>query len=352
MKKIIVISLSAGLLLGAVVSRARATDPAAAPAAKEAGRVLVLENERTLTGDIERVGDRYRIKRLVGETWIPAGSVLKLCTSLEEAYGFLKRRANLNDADERLRLADWCRQHGLRDAAVEEAKEAASLRPRDERIRRLVTHLQEAKARAETPPAYPPAPPTEAPRVEVTAESLGTFATKVQPVLMNACISCHTGGRGGSFQLVRVATPGLLSRRSTELNLAAVLPQLNSKEPGASKLLQKAISVHAAGMTQAPLKGRDVPAFRLLESWAVRTVESNAQFREEVAHASVAPPAGAPRRAEEGTFGKDREAKPPDTPAPATVAESKPASAKASDPVDPESFNREFHPEKKGPPSR
>ena len=40
-----------------------------------------------------------------------------LCGSLEEAYQFLRKRANLNDPDERLRLAEWCRQHDLREQA-------------------------------------------------------------------------------------------------------------------------------------------------------------------------------------------------------------------------------------------
>ncbi len=351
MRKIIAISLGAGLLLGAAVTWGRATDPAAPPAPRLAGRVLVLDNERTVTGDVERVGDRYRIKRLVGETWIPASSVLKLCATLEEAYDFLRRRANLNDPDERLRLADWCRQHGLRDAAVEEAKAAAALRPKDERIRRLVAHLQESRNRTQAPPA-PPVQEPPGPRVEVTAETLGVFATKVQPILMNACASCHTGGRGGSFQLVRVSTPGLTSRRSTEVNLAAVLPQLNGKDAAASRLLQKAISIHGAGMTQAPLKGRDTTAFRLLETWAVRAVETNPNLREE-AHASAAP-SPTPRRPEESTFGKDRDVKP--AAASAVPAESKPAAVpkrgEGADPVDPDAFNREFHPEKKAPPSR
>ena len=338
MKKIIAVSLCAGLLLGAVVIRsARASDPVT-------GRVLVLQTERTITGDVERVGDRYRIKRLVGETWIPAGDVLKLCATLEEAYQFLKRRANGNDADERLRLADWCRQHGLREAALDEAKAAAQLRPNDQRIRRLVAHLLEAKARAQTPqPATTPEPTP--PRVEVTSESLGMFATKVQPILMNACVSCHNGGRGGSFQLVRVSTPGLTSRRSTEANLAAVLSQVNGKEPAASKLLQKAISVHGTGMTQAPLKGRGAAAFRQLEMWAVRTVESNPHLRE-ATQAVAASTVPTPRPSEEGTFGKDREL-PPVTPVPV------PAPAKrteGSDPVDPDGFNREFHPQKKSSP--
>jgi hypothetical protein len=349
MKTITAITLAAGAVLCGLAMAGRAAPPPVT------GRVLVLVNERTLTGDIELVGDQYRIKRLVGETFIPASNALKLCATLDEAFLFLKGRANLNDADERLRLADWCRQHALRDRACEEAEAALKLRPGDERTRRLATHLREARERAQAP--APPAPVAEVPavpHVQLTSESLGGFAAKVQPILMNACANCHTAGRGGSFQLTRVTGHGLASRRSLEKNLAAVLAQVNAREPAASKLLSKAVSIHGPGMTQAPLKGRDAAAFRSLEHWVHRTAEANPHLREE-AHASVTPsPAPAARQAD--GFGQDREPKPPTPPAaPALAAPTKPepapetkkpapAKPSSADPVDPEGFNREFHP--------
>src|SRR5262245_61471732 len=122
MKKIIAISLAAATILGASLLSVRAIEPETRPEPRPAkGRVLILDNEHTLTGDIEQVGDQYRVKRLVGETWVPLGKVLRLCASLEDAHRYLQGRANLNDPDERLRLADWCRQHGLREEAYEEA---------------------------------------------------------------------------------------------------------------------------------------------------------------------------------------------------------------------------------------
>lgn len=40
------------------------------------GKVLVLENDQTLAGDIERAGDLYRVRRLIGETTVPAERIL------------------------------------------------------------------------------------------------------------------------------------------------------------------------------------------------------------------------------------------------------------------------------------
>src|SRR5262249_61959427 len=91
----------AAALAAAGVTSVRAAEPAPNP---ETGRVLVLHNECTLEGDIDRVGDRYRIRRPVGETCVPAAAVLRLCADLDEAYQFLRGRTNLTDADEHLRL--------------------------------------------------------------------------------------------------------------------------------------------------------------------------------------------------------------------------------------------------------
>src|SRR5262245_43108360 len=92
-----------------------ASEPASVP---KAGRVLVLDNERTLEGDIDRVGEQYRVRRPVGELWLPAENVLFLCDTREEAYAFLRARANLRDPDEHLRLAHWCHRQGLSGHAL------------------------------------------------------------------------------------------------------------------------------------------------------------------------------------------------------------------------------------------
>ena len=86
---------------------------AAEPPAGVKGKVLVLENDRVLEGNIEKVGRQYVIRRTVGETWVPGERVLAMCQSKEDAYRFMRSRANLDDADEHLGLAQWCHLNGL-----------------------------------------------------------------------------------------------------------------------------------------------------------------------------------------------------------------------------------------------
>src|ERR1700736_2292299 len=97
--------------------------------AATSGRVLVLDNERTLEGDVERIGEQYRVRRALGELWVQRENVLRLCKDYPEAYSYLRSRANLRDPDEHLRLARWCQLHALREEALKEVTEAADLRP-------------------------------------------------------------------------------------------------------------------------------------------------------------------------------------------------------------------------------
>src|SRR5262249_27862338 len=91
------------------------------------GHVLILDNERTLEGDIERVGDHYCVKRLSGgKTTVPGDRVMHLSADMPSAYRYLRSQANLDDPDERLRLAQWCHLRGLNDEALEDVKAAVA----------------------------------------------------------------------------------------------------------------------------------------------------------------------------------------------------------------------------------
>ena len=321
--------------------------PAAADAGPNRGKVLVLENEQTLVGDIERVGDVYRVRRLIGETTAPADRVLRLCGSMEEAYAFVRDRANLTDPDERLRLAEWCRVNGLHEQALAEVKAAVELRPDNPTSRRLLAYLQESG------PVQPAktgqdGPSVEAPRpsVDLTEEALGQFTARVQPILMNACANCHATGRGGPFKLTRAYDSAVLNRKTLQRNLAAVLGEVNLAQPQNSLFLAKAVSVHGP-LEQAPIRNRQSAAYKTLEDWVTATVADNPQLRDQP------PPRPSPSPFAEGraTPGKDQTDLGNSGIAPAPVAPAAPPDAgpavkekpEPTDPYSPDAFNRQYH---------
>ncbi len=304
------------------------------------GKVLVLENDQTLAGDIERAGDLYRVRRLIGETTVPAERVLRLCADMEEAYAFLRSRANLADADEHLRLGEWCRLNGLHDQALAEVKAAVELRPDDAGSRRLLAYLQETRPSKLAPAKGRPDAAEEAPRipVDLTEESLGQFATKVQPILMNACANCHGASHGGAFRLTRSYDSAVLNRKTLQQNLAAVLAEVNPEQPRSSPLLSKAVSVHGP-LDQAPIKNRQSAAYRTLEDWVKATLADNPQLHDR-------PPAVAAPPVEVRPVGFAEQASPPARNADVPTAFAPPAAKEPPEPADPyspDAFNRQFH---------
>lgn len=320
--------------LGLVLSTAWAAGPNLA----ERGRVLLLQNERTLEGDITLQGGRFSIRRSIGETWVPADQVQFVGQSMEEVYAFLRRRANLRDPDERVKLARWCQFRELREQALEEATAADELRPGNAEIERLVRGIRNSVPAAVAPPSEEPEPP---PAVEITPEALSLFCRKVQPILMNTCAKCHATGKGGDFKLTPAHDQ---NRRATQLNLAAVVGQLRRDALPSSPLLTMAVTVHG-GCAQPPLKGRTIPAFKTLEEWAQAAAETLPSTPAAVPIAASRPrpladPAPLPASVAEPAPALTEPAEPKPTLPPA------PTPAVPPDEFDPAIFNRQMHPGK------
>lgn len=355
MKNVIISLLVLVIPVASGRSRVCAAEP---PLSSSSQKVLILKNEYTMEGDIERVGDRYRVRRKLGETWVPADRVLILLSSLPEAYAYLRGRINLEDPDERLRLARWCRANNLNQQALAELQVAAHLRPDHTETQRLLQTWKQIPPMADAPKTVAKTSAStaqdELPPVEVTTESLGLFVTRVQPILMNTCARCHATGHGGKFHLGQVYEDSIANRRTMERNLSAVLAQVNLDQPEASRLLTKSISDHAR-TGQAPLRDHQAAPYRTLEMWVKLTVANNPHLREgrpssvPQAVSSVSPPFALERPAkntEESEWGAESRVPSASSlpPPPSTSAKGADTPTNITDPYDPELFNRKMHP--------
>jgi hypothetical protein len=253
--------------------------------ARTSGKVLILDNERALEGDIELQGEQYCIRRGDGEMAMPAKKAICLCASWDEALAFLKSRANLADADERLRLAQWCQDHGLLEQGLAEVTVALDLRPGFAAAKQLQSFLAKGIAAKSLPqtPAPPPVDLPPPPAIDLSTESLALFTSKVQPILMNTCAKCHVNDQAKKFQLFHYEGG---QRTTLQRNLAAALGQINLDKPYVSPLLMRSVSVHwdrdkYPGAVYAPLQGRNSVPFRTLESWVQMVVANNPHLLEE-----------------------------------------------------------------------
>jgi hypothetical protein len=329
------------------------------------GKVLILDQDRIMEGDIDRVGDRYRIRRPSGETWIRAKDTIGLVADREAAYQFLRTRCDEKNVTDRVRLARWCQAHGLRKQALAEADAAVLLQPQDKALSRFREELMLAPESPAMQPLAPKPPDPILPdpgNAEVSPESLSLFVAKVQPILMNLCATCHAAGRGGDYKLTRTYGNTAIGQRATRANLISSSAFLNRAQPDSSVLLVKAVTAHGDA-TAPPIRDRQVPAYKHLDDWVRLALDQPLQGPEKPTVAPTTTGASAlklPPTLTSSQFGSDAEmpvqiastrdgkppvAKPEKPPVmPVTVPE-KPKTI-PGDPFDPSIFNRQMFPNK------
>jgi hypothetical protein len=290
--------------------------------------VMILENESIVEGTVTRKGDWYHVQGLVGEIVYPAEKVWKVVDTRGEALVQLRKRANLQDADEHLRLAKWCMQYNLPEEALIEAKAVLAMRPQEPYAQLILKTVAVGNAKpvpVAKAVAVVPVQLDAGPAELVSEETLQGFYRKVQPILMNACASCHAANKEIPFKLIHVY--GSPNKTATALNLKATLVQLQF-DVEKSQLLTKSITAH--GAMRAPVfRGKESPAYENLLAWArLAAPEKPAVKVETETPKEVSTPVTPPVKVE----------------ADAKLPEKKTV---VIDPFDPEEFNRESKAKKK-----
>jgi len=100
------------------------------------------------------------------------------------------------------------------------------------------------------------ADPAPGDRTDGGPDATRFFYAKVQPVLYNACVSCHSASHA--------KLP--LRRNDGPANLAAALNEIDRKNPMESNFLKQAVTAHG-GAARPPIKDTNVPAYKHLEAW-------------------------------------------------------------------------------------
>src|SRR4051812_37939436 len=148
-------------------------------------RVVVLDNENLVEGEVSKVAGGYQIRRAVGDMTLPAGRILAVVADRKKAFAVVAERANPRGADQRPRLARWCAANGLPDEALAEARTAVRMRPGFAAAERYAQTLEAmAKKAPPTDPAVVPAKAetpardtvTDVPAVDYNSESFPLFA--------------------------------------------------------------------------------------------------------------------------------------------------------------------------------
>ncbi len=224
----------------------------------------------------------------------------------------------------------------------------ASAQPLD---RRPVTSLALLKKQINRGPSAVVVPVAASIPVETApvynSESARIFATKVHPILMNACAGCHgRNDHAGPYKLKRL-DEGYENGPGVERNLLATVKQLDRADPGVSPFLVKAVAAHGKSK-DAPLFSKAHPAYKYLEVWAYwATMRDGAAMPTSIPLAVVKRPEAAPIKSLASPGKPSEPTKLPAPPSFATeVKTSSPDRVNPDDPFDPGAFNRAAHPRK------
>jgi hypothetical protein len=236
--------------------------------------VVVLHSAEAIEGRIRETADGYCITVPDGEIRLRKAEVEFCCGSLREAYARL-RAVIADDANEHLRLAQWCVRQGLLDLAAQEVAAARAINPSHPMVEAIQRRLEISKELAENPsaasrPGSQVVSTEELDRMLRTLPpgSIETFTQHVQPVLLNNCTAsgCHAVQSETTFRLLRSASDKAASRRVTQRNIFAAMQWIDRDNPAASKLLTVPLGPHGQAKT-AIFGDPQAIQYRRLAAW-------------------------------------------------------------------------------------
>ena len=247
----------------------------AAELPRHSSKVVVLRNGNVLEGVVRNENQRLVIsdgnERV---TRIPLNDVDFVCDDLNAAYRRKLSRLQDDNANQHLRLAQWCLRYDLAECAADRLLYLNRIAPHNPAVRALENRMRRMASLKATTTATavshtdPESPSSQAWNLEgLPAKTVPQFTRVVQPLLLNRCgqTTCHGSATKSDFRLTR-GLRGNPSRELTWKNLAAVMNQVHSERFDESPLLLQARSIHG-NSRMAPLEAHETRQFEHLYDW-------------------------------------------------------------------------------------
>jgi len=194
-------------------------------------------------------GTQMRIRR--DQVAFSADSMRQL---YEHRVGQLSFRSAAIFADD----VGWCLRNNLIDEAEAELNKLKAMDPSYPSIPRLHRQIESARSPRSAAPVQavnlaPDEPMSMAEKFDapsgITPAAVASFATRVQPMLINRCSNagCHRTGSETKWQLSHLGVSVRVSSKMTQRNLQATVPHLDFDNPNTSELLRYLLTPHAEG---------------------------------------------------------------------------------------------------------
>ncbi|WP_442481587.1 hypothetical protein [Aeoliella sp. SH292] len=261
--------------------------PLAPVAMAQTTEVVVLRNGNILEGQVDRIGDAYRIATGTSEMRLTSRDVERVVPTILDAYACKRIEVREDSAADHITLAMWCIRHELWPQAQMELEEVRKIYPRHPDIAYLERRIEVASsaavratdmaalAQAEVPTVDTNAKAAELAQLEQLAATLPEgalqdFSRHIQPILVNGCAAggCHSTEDARSFQLNRDLIRGVANRESTLKNLQAVWAIIDQEKPEHSPLLMQPAVPHG-GLPKPVFIGARQKAQDRMKEWVL-----------------------------------------------------------------------------------
>ncbi len=248
----------------------RDSSGAAAREAPSLERHLLLTDGRLIKGIVTDEGAIYRVAQPVGTMQFPKRTVEGVFDTLRDAYAYRVQQLPERDADERLKLARWCLNLGLRNEAREQLTAVTAVNTHHSQARAMLFSMEQSaaliaqrgrdsevkQASAQSTVENRPSPLDSA-VIEGAQRKLNIggmpvifdlptplaikrvheFKNFINPILQAYCVRCHDGHYDGEYQLVPMKSRADHTADGYRANLDATLRLIDPESPAKSELL-------------------------------------------------------------------------------------------------------------------
>ncbi len=244
-------------------------------------RAILLDDFSIVEGHTLHVGTIFRVTDGDRTRTLSQNHVLFEAANVDEVYQFVLGKMDVTTVAGAAQMAAWCDKNAMYDRAIGHARSVLASNPNDPMVLDSIRKLEAKAARVvakkpavratQTTPILPI-------NEDLSTEATLSFGTKVQPLLMNLCASCHSQKTDASaFQLSRVRE-GYINAEATATNRKVVANQISRANPAGSPLLEMLVTAHG-GQKLAAVANRNHPAYRNLEAWVLNAVPTVAAPR-------------------------------------------------------------------------
>ncbi len=248
-------------------------------------QVVLLKNDRCITGVVRRIGDQVVIE-IDSDARVskPATEVQFIGSSLEEIYQYKVSRYQRLGPGENIRLARWCLNAGLPQHASHHFLLVHREAPNDVTVKQVGVELREQLLKDENFRSYlglAPLPATASDTqirtVSTSGQSdsshaplhgvvLNSFSEQVQPILLNRCSQSGCHGISATNGLKIIQPLGSARARITEQNCRSALGFVEVDESNMSRLLRYALTPHGV-QREASISVQEKNLLDTLQAW-------------------------------------------------------------------------------------